>query len=422
MTEYDRYRSVNAFVDRNPTDSEPMTVRLFEPSGGGHWDEYQWNFGFSINPPTYIRLFGDDIHALGYTRGFKEGSRRFPVGACFNDKIDFLNIPLLPNFTWGDGHIWQIIVNRPSLPFNQAWFGQLWDNLGSIYYPTQAMMPRIPSNVRDNLCEEAFNYFATVFPQTLSFGEFVQGMAELKALLPEIGDSIAKTISGGYLNKSFGWDNLLADLGTLGSMFRTTIERMEYLHRTYGIPQRLGFSRSNVYEPSLVSYDYNYSEGYPGFGSRIYLDSYQVNFRATAWITQALDYVEGLAGFMRVLFGQLGLNNPVRAFWQTVPLSFVVDWFFQISKHLENLTTAQPAVGWDVNDVTHSVTYKAEWKIEPYGVPGYGVVFDSMPQGVIKRDLYERAIGLSFDLDVLQPDDLSPAQQTLLLAMLHQLG
>jgi hypothetical protein len=281
---------------------------------------------------------------------------------------------------------------------------------------------RVPKVVRDNYSEQAFNYFSDVFPQSLSFGEFVQGFSQLKDLLPQLGESITKTISGGYLNKKFGWDNLLADLGTLGTLFKSTIARMEYFHRTYGVPQRLGFSRH--VDTGYIHMDNQYYTfgTYGLYTTGLSLKSINILYRSTAWIYQVLEYVHDLAGFMRTLFGALGLNNPVKAFWNTIPLSFLVDWFFNISQHLDHLTRLNPAMGWDVNNMTHSITYDVVYSIfqsSQYATGGYTIPIVSYD---VRAKYYERFVGLSFDWELLNPDELSTSQLSLLLAMLHQLS
>jgi len=344
---------------------------------------------------------------------------RFPSGSCYHITTDYSTIGFLQDFTTDAGSVHFESGQRSRLPmlfFNDisGYAPDILTNLGL----------RVPTSVRDNLTEQAFNYFSDVFPQSLSFGEFLQGFSQMKDLLPQLGDSITKTISGGYLNKKFGWDNLLADLGTLGNLFKSTIARMEYLHRTYGVPTRLGFSRHvdagyildrNIHSSVRFGLYDLYTVGFN-------LKSANIIFRSTCWITQMLDYISDFAGFMRVLFGALGLNNPVKAFWNTIPLSFLVDWFFNISQHLDHLTRLNPATGWFVNNMTYSFTYDIVYEIfqtSQYHSPSDTVKFASYD---IKQRIYERNVGLSFGWELLNPDELSTSQQSLLLAMLHQLG
>jgi hypothetical protein len=198
---------------------------------------------------------------------------------------------------------------------------------------------------------------------------------------------------------------------------------MKYLNDTFGIPTRLGFARQDVWPlPSgNIGTEVNLYPSYYPFGYTYTLLDWRVDFRATAWIMQQLEYIHDLVGFLRVLVGSLGLNNPLKAFWNTIPLSFVVDWFFNVSQHLDNLSRLDPAVGWDIQQMTTSFTRSWSTRIRLYAPnvsPPRNVVFD----GVVKSKIYERGVGLSFPWTLLNPEDLSPSQLTLLLAMLHQLG
>jgi len=275
---------------------------------------------------------------------------------------------------------------------------------------------RISKSVVDSYSEEAWNYFSDVLPTHLSFSEFVQGFTQLAELLPSIGESVTKTISAGYLQKKFGWDNLLSDLDTLGGLVQTVLDRMDYFRRTYGIPQRLGFVRRIPHAESGAIGTFHLSNGYE---TVLTYTNFTVKYRATAWIVQTLDYMRDFVGFLRVFTGALGLNNPVKAFWNTVPLSFVVDWFFNISQHLDNLTRLNPVVGWDVNDVTESLTYEYDVQVS-FNYNGGPSNFAVISTGVVHVKVYDRNVGLSFDWELLNPDELSTTQLTLLLSMLHQ--
>jgi len=344
---------------------------------------------------------------------------RFPSGNCYQITTDYSHVGYMQDFSTDTGSVHFESGQRSILPvlfFNDisGYEPDILTNLGL----------RVPTSVRDNYTEQAFNYFSDVFPQSLSFGEFVQGFTQLKDLLPQLGESITKTISGGYLNKKFGWDNLLADLGTLGTLFKSTIARMEYFHRTYGVPTRLGFSR-HVNSDYILDRDIHWKVHfglYDLYTTGFSLKSANIIFRSTCWIYQVLDYVHDLVGFMRTLFGALGLNNPVKAFWNTIPLSFLVDWFFNISQHLDHLTRLNPAVGWNVNNMTYSFTYDIVYEVfqtSQYRSPSDTVKFATYE---VRQQIYERNVGLSFAWELLNPDELSTSQLSLLLAMLHQLG
>jgi len=98
-----------------------------------------------------------------------------------------------------------------------------------------------------------------------------------------------------------------------------------------------------------------------------------------------------------------------------------VDWFFNISQHLDHLTRLNPAMGWDVTNMTNSVTYTIRWKVEQLGYPGLDTS-EVIQTQYFDQIVYERGVGLSFPWELLNPEELSKSQLTLLLAMLHQLS
>lgn len=373
---------------------------------------------FRDGPYEPRSLIWDDAHERRPKVDGKRGSGRYPMGDCLQISIDYSKLGPVIDYVADNGDEWRF--DNADRPY-QYMFSTVTSHLQGnpqtdSGYDHLSRIPGIPDALRSTLSEQAFNYFSDTFPTTLSAAEFVQGLIEMKALLPSVQDSIAKSFTGGYLNKSFGWDNLLRDLDTLGTLLTTISDRMEYLRRTYGIPTRLGFSRENVWTPSAYP---TFIHWFGPFGTRLTLKSYRADYRATAWIYQVLDHVDGLMGFIRVTAGALGLNNPIKAFWNVIPLSFVVDWFFNVSQHLDNLTRLDPPVGWDVNDVTHSVTYSLTWEVAQWSFHCQNKVFPSV---LLPQRVYDRRVGLFFPWELLNPEDLSTNQLTLLLAMLHQLG
>jgi len=310
--------------------------------------------------------------------------------------------------TFDEGHIF----NLPYLPDTA-----LYDIIGNASVLNEATLSlRLPSSIQNDLSEQAWNYFSDILPAHVSGAEFVQGFLQFKELFSVIGDSIGKTISGGYLNYKFGWENLLSDLDGVSGMGQEVLDRLAFFRNTYGIPTRLGFKRNPHYTPTGLGGIYG---GEP-HRYELSLHSYKAVFRATAWITQTLSHMDGIEGFLKVLFGAVGFNNPVKALWNITPLSFVVDWFFNISQHLDGLTRIQPAQGWDVNDVSQSVKYEWVWSYKHksnYAASSYSPV-----EVLIPCSAYARRVGLSYQWELLNPAGLSDTQLTLLAAMFHQFG
>lgn len=378
-------------------------------------------FNIPFNQRAYPMMSANymiDQHHVRRTRNDEYGVGRYPPGACFHLHADLSRWPLFYDYSLPP---YNIVFDSTSYtrqaPISGDALAVLIGPYDSTDFLAQAFSQRIPSGLMNSLSEEAWNYFSDVLPAHLSFSEFVQGFTQLAALLPSVGESITKTISSGYLQKKFGWDNLVSDLNTCAGLVQTVLDRMDYFRRTYGIPQRLGFVRGLDCGPRWTTATIPSSLGY-GYEFVLNVVNFRASYRATAWILQTLDYMRDLVGFLRVFVGALGLNNPVKAFWNTVPLSFVVDWFFNVSQHLDNLTRLNPVVGWDVNDVTESVRY--EYDVEVAFNYNGGSGFHHISDGVVSYKVYDRTVGLSFDWELLNPDELSTTQLTLLLSMLHQ--
>jgi len=358
----------------------------------------------------------DEIHARIAAGHKYEG--RYPSGECFHIRANLfgLNTRML-DFD---------IVNGTRVSFDSSFvWPAIPSNIGTVYnlvgYPPSVeahFALRLPQNLEDALQQEAFNYFSTVMPEHLSFSEFVQGFLEIQALLPEFQATILKTISAGYLNYKFGWENLISDLGALGSLLDDVWKRIEYFRRTYGRPQRMGFSRTiKVNRVPLSTFSaYPIYDGSPPFQTKLSVLDWKCRFRATAVITQTLSDLYELGGFMRVMLGTLGLDNPVKSVWKIIPFSFLVDWFANISGLLDTLTTIRPAAGWDMQNVTTSCTYNWTMRLEVINA------YASSPLAYadIPVRAYQRKVGLSYDWHLLDPATLSNGQLSLIAALLHQ--
>lgn len=415
------YRVRSNYPDLRLKTSSGWSNKMYRPDGT-LWQTTGVSGFFPGENLVLSRIQKDEIH---FVRKGGPASGRFPPGYCAHAQVDLSKATRFVDGPYVDrGVIYTCRVRNAQgdgaspilMPPVSAWHAWLSDDYSPIpEYGWNANF-RPPQYLIDPLSEEAWNYFSEVLPEHLSFGEFVQGITQLKELIPEIGESITKTVSGGYLNKKFGWDNLLRDLETLSGVFESVFRRMDYFRRTYGIPTRLGFSRPiEWWKPFITE-----SEISVAHKTRVELISVRTTFRATAWIIQELEYMTDLVGFLRILAGEFGLNNPVKLFWQTLPLSFVVDWFFRISLHLDNLTRLNPPVGWFVYDATQSVSSELVFQVSQ--------VMRQAPTGtnpvvasyLAPAKYYERLPNLTFRWDLLNPSGLSETQLTLLLAMLHQ--
>jgi hypothetical protein len=287
-----------------------------------------------------------------------------------------------------------------------------------------SLAPSVPDSLRLDLNLQAFNYFSDVFPEQLSFSEFLFGLRQLKDLLPEIGDSISKTISNGLLTKEFGWDNLLSDLDSLRLLFQNVEKRLAYLRRIRGRGTRMRFhrriGRSDLDCSRFVHQEQTGDGGYAfnEFRTEIEpLDAF-ADYSASCWLHETLEFIDGIVGTIRAMTGAFGLNNPIKAIWVNLPFSFVVDWFLHIDRHLDHLTRLNPVGGWDLQCITNTTTVEFKYQAREHHVwhawpEGFG------PWNKIHAVMYDRRVGLPTPLLSLIPEGLSSNQLTLLLAMLH---
>jgi hypothetical protein len=385
-----RFREVGGDYD--------ITVKATNTSTGSTIHTFN---GFGVHK-TYRGIF-DSVSSRG-----RNG--RYPVRSCTHDVHDMSNVLPMPSSYNTTAAFVSTMVSPLPCPLPISGTGM------------DLVCPLVPSSIWSDLSLEAFNYFSEVFPEELSLGEFIQGIVQLKQLLPEVQESISKTVSGGYLNKQFGWDNLLRDLDILSSMFSRISERIEYLQRTHGIPTRLGFHRRNIWVPSTLNVPIlDPDGGYVAASEAVRhtLTDVEVSYRATAWIHNSLPYVDGVMGWIRGFSSALGLDNPVKTFWNLLPFSFVVDWFTGVDAHLDRLLRARPAVGWAVNDVSASVT--SSYKVTVAYVSGIGGPQQWVSdRGTYHRKIYQRVVGLPIGMDSLIPSSLTPEQLVLLTALVHQ--
>jgi len=276
----------------------------------------------------------------------------------------------------------------------------------------------IPHSERVIAAQEAFNAFSDRFPAKISGAEFVQGLTELLALLPKLSNSITQTVASNYLNKKFGWDNLISDLKQFTLLAGSIRERMEFLKRTYGKPTKLYFKKK-LSGDSLPAFSY-YANPSRTWGTRLILRDYSCVFSAGATLRQEMKHIDDLIGWLRAVVISLGFNNLAESIWKTSRLSFVVDWFVNISGSLHRLAAIQPSDRWDVYDISSSVKLSATfevWQIND-DVADYPPGNPEIFLGHMTLERYQRWVGLPLDLSLFTPSSLSPDQLVLLTAMI----
>lgn len=208
----------------------------------------------------------------------------------------------------------------------------------------------------------AFNSFATQIPTEVGLANFTWELRELSALIPKLDRTLQGSVSGGYLNFSFGWKPFVSDLQKLGGILNTVSAKIQHLRDTYGKKTRLGLFQANVVEPP----SHLVQDVVLGSGAvlRWTLHGYRSDLRAGGYLFHQLRGLYDTYGYIRALLVAVGLDNPVKAIWQAIPYSFVADWFTGFGPHLDRLSINPFKGQWEVSDFTSSNLTVAKWRVD----------------------------------------------------------
>jgi hypothetical protein len=271
----------------------------------------------------------------------------------------------------------------------------------------------VPDSIWSVQNRQTLAEFSTAFPEEISIGNFIWELREIASLLPQISHSYVRMIQDGVLNLEFGWKPFLRDLETLAGLTNSVAERLKYLKATKGKVTRLGRYVPDVYDvPIQTIPNDNPVRGYAVSAKHL---GTRFDYRAGGRLFHNLDYLDGVIGKLRAFSGALGLNNPIKAIWNALPFSFVVDWFLDVSGHL-NALNAQP-VGWEVEYVSCSILQTAAfdmWQLNEDLFGGGG--FPPRKLGTVYYRRYIRWPGLP--IANLEISSLSPKELVLLTALL----
>jgi hypothetical protein len=286
------------------------------------------------------------------------------------------------------------------------------------FFDTVALLGMIPSfseGDRNLLILDAFNAFNEVWPEELSAGETAQGLLELKSMIPKFTGDFVRDLAALHLNKSFAWDSLLSDIDSLGALTKSVEKRLAWLRKTYGKPTPLHFKRIVPMTEGLGgSLDF---VPVRGWGTRCILRQSRLEFYAGATLHQLMGHLDDMIGYVRGIVGALGGANPAKQVWNLIPLSFVVDYFFNISARLDALTRLKPVETWELTRVTHSFKTSAIWDVWQTHPDLYSHTCADQYLGKLHYAQYHRGIGLPFDVLNFDIKTLSPSQLGLLAAL-----
>jgi hypothetical protein len=388
---------------RSNVSVKPVTLDIFAPGPPRAFLERQT--AGRVDNYTFHEVFEDSADNWRVYSNLRKEDR--PIYACFHEKQYWLGQKPYPS--WVD--------------FNEV---------VSVDYPfpshpvlTRARVPSPPESVIQECALAAFNSFHTQVPLNTSIGNFLWELREIKGLIPKLSANLLKTANDGFLNYSFGWKPFLEDLKNLGTLVEGVRKRLKFLKDTSGKSTRIHFYKEGIYTPTgNLALDFLDDVGNPVTGLFFIAEErlmaalryYQCNFRASGRLFQKLEGLDSALGEFTAFSAALGLNNPIRIFWNAIPYSFVADWFFKIGRRLDVLSQRAFDGVWDVSHVSCSYDLRAlvDWYAHPWGSFGNPVTFC----GSVVVEEYRRYVGLPVGCGEIHLNDLDSTKQMLLGALL----
>jgi hypothetical protein len=206
-------------------------------------------------------------------------------------------------------------------------------------------------------------------PQIVSDVNIVTFIHELKDLkkLPDLWQkedrNLLHNITNLHLNVSFGWLPFLSDIWQLYKNLFNLKKRIQTFLDNAGKPQRRHFTYSWKPDPTPV----NIIDVSTGGSSRVInitTTRSQMKYCATMSYVystgEASQLVKTIGGYLDAL----GINLDPQILWDSIPFSFIVDWFFNVGAWLGSLKVENtPAITY-ITEFGHSVKYQVTREAE----------------------------------------------------------
>jgi len=378
-------------------------------------DEFLDSQSAAVDNYTYYEFFDDTVGSL-----VPGSSGEKPINGCFHEKHRWIfqkDYPDWVDFNRVDGNPYPF----PSHPD-----------------VTTALVPDLPQATLRSLALDAYNEFHSQMPTVVSIANFLWELREMKDLIPKITKNLLGSANGAFLGYQFGWKPFLDDLGKLGKLSSAVQKRLKFLKDNYGKRTRIHFYRSldtlnSVYPsgwntpwgtaligqmieiPNTIQGEVFFTENMHLYGRPTEI---RQSFRASGYLYQKLEGLDGALSDLAAFSAALGLNNPAKIIWNAIPYSFVADWFVKISPKLDTWQT-QPFDGvWQVTNVSSSVTTVATVDFFAHPWPEYGNPL--IHCGRVQAEKYIRYIGLPVAVDAIDLNPLDANRQMLLGSLLFQ--
>lgn len=194
------------------------------------------------------------------------------------------------------------------------------------------------------------------------------------------------------LLRKFAVEPFVRDLVSLASLHTRLLELMKELSETKTYSAKGQYSRTDT-----ASEDVNIV-AYTG----------TVAYKATTQIYAHVDYVIDFGpdgpDFYRVLIDTLGFDNPANVAWELKPLSFIYDYFINISSFLSQFEPEGAFSGYDITRVSQGVSEKVSITASHQGITRYGTAVS----GTVDYSYYHRRPE-DFDITLAIPEVRLPS-------------
>jgi len=277
----------------------------------------------------------------------------------------------------------------------------------------------------------AFTKFSEQVPATISLANSLYELKDIKGLIPNMNlRSLKDSASGNFLGYEFGVLPMISDIQKIASLSSDVDKRLKHLievnkkstglsfNRTVEDKTPYGFFVSNDNPISNIMTNYAVDTDFSRQGLVFKRVSTEFTFHIGGKLYQDLQGLEDSNAKLKGLIASSGFNHPGRVIWNAIPYSFVVDWFFSLGKLIDTLAV-QPFGGtYQVSDVMWSVKSESHYEVIVQWGPGWSV--NRVHVGTARVKTYERYAGFPAYSVVLTNGTLTPMQQVLGLAMIHQ--
>lgn len=309
----------------------------------------------------------------------------------------------------------------------------------NIFNGLHASIPLPDDNTMDDLAAMSENHFRNAVDNTgeslaTFFIELIQSVeGNLKALKKystlwekcqkKYQDAYERYLRSGHSGPASAWlawnfaiKANVGDLRRLLCSFHRARLRFEWLKQRNLKPTKIKFRKLGCFTPNgpfqLNGYtnpkvwysDTEHACALPGTAAGIDVESYlelepaeyQLDYHAVGFVIFSIPewvFDETGKGQVIVWMAQEGFTNPVKILWNSIPYTWIADWFVSYRTHLqEQSLDLSPLKDASVIYTAHSFKLKSTWNVKHVWWDDEGRHEDAL--GSVQYDTYVRKIGL----------------------------